>query len=195
MKSASCGFIHYIQCVKTLPFYSSQYVHINNSKKGSGLFDYLGHARFEYLNALDSAFELQGSKVTLTVRDIMQKVKLTFPALCTLTGCASGVAKTTSADDIISLPTAFHFAGASSVVSTLWPVEKDDGAAFSLYFYKELCRVAAKTDAGGFIDVAKVFQTAVCQLHNSFKDSERTPYRWAGFFLQGLWLLPVKVVR
>ena len=106
-------------------------------RRNCAILNYQGHGEFRAKNPLESRLKL-GPKRLITVRDILQYLSLEFPALCTLFACESGLTTIPSSDDVMSLPTALHYAGASAVVSTLWAVDDVDGAAFGRRFYREL---------------------------------------------------------
>ncbi|KAF2151626.1 hypothetical protein K461DRAFT_279107, partial [Myriangium duriaei CBS 260.36] len=52
-----------------------------------------------------------------------------------IVGCGSGMSTVTYMDDVFGLPLSLFHARAQAVVSTLWPLDDDDGAAFSQAFY------------------------------------------------------------
>ena len=177
--------------------------------QGCNVFDFQGHAEFEMMDALGTFLQLGGKRSSdrLTVQDILQSVKLASPALCTLLACGSGKTTITTTDDVLSLPTAFHYAGASNVVSTLWPIDEADGARFGLRFYKELLAAslqsakssprtqitddAQKQRPHNFANLAKVMQVTMVAMYSETADEEKKlPYHWAGFFMQGDWLFP-----
>ena len=58
--------------------------------------------------------------------------------LVVLSACESGVGERVLGEGVFGLPRAFHIAGASDVVATLWPVSDADAVAFMEKFYSYL---------------------------------------------------------
>lgn len=114
------------------------------------------------------------------------------PCLVTLMGCKSGRVEITSSDDLLGLSTAFHFAGASAIVSTLWSIEDEDGANFATEFYRHLRKQEA--DAEDNVDLAAATQAAVQKLRYDKDRKERPPYHWAAFVLNGYWRFPKALI-
>ncbi|KAL8658841.1 MAG: hypothetical protein Q9202_007406 [Teloschistes flavicans] len=136
-------------------------------------------------------------------------------ALVTLIGCNSGAAQVSKGDDLNGLVTAFLLAGAGSVVSTLWPIDREDGLAFGERFYGELERqerellrraeeAEGQRETGEVeieLDLARAMQVGIEALrwekivddeeNEGMREQrvERTPYHWAGFVLNGYWKL------
>lgn len=63
-------------------------------------------------------------------------------------GCGSGVTAISSTEDVLGRPTALFYARAGAVVSTLWPIQDEDGAAFSTEFYGALKEQQVLNDSG-----------------------------------------------
>ena len=92
---------------------------------------------------------------------------------------------------------AFLFAGATSVVSTMWAIASEDGRQFSERFYRDLISSSkAKTEEGtrkkGIVNVAEAIRrTVVAMIDGEELESDGltrdSPYHWAGFFVQGAW--------
>lgn len=130
--------------------------------------------------------------------------------------CSGGVTDIKVGDEPTGLVPALLYSGASSTVSTLWPIEDRDGARFARAFvcaYVEARRESMGTneqtcsgaerideetsgDSRGtgdlsspthWINLAKVFQTAVLELG---PDLTEPMLSWAGFVLHGFWLNP-----
>ncbi len=58
--------------------------------------------------------------------------------LVVLSACESGVGERVVGEGVFGLQRAFHVAGASHVVATLWPVSDDDAVHFMEAFYRAL---------------------------------------------------------
>ena len=172
--------------------------------QGCEIFNFQGHAKFAPANPLNSVLKL-GEGIYLTVQEILREVKLGFPALCTLFACASGKAGITSTDDILSLPTALHYAGASSILSTLWPVDEEDGAKFAMRFYQEMLTASKRIvsfvqstelipdsrqhESSKLVNLARIMQSTITSIYDEATDEEsKLPYHWAAFTINGFWL-------
>ncbi|KIM78911.1 hypothetical protein PILCRDRAFT_579510 [Piloderma croceum F 1598] len=137
------------------------------------------------------------SEATSVAVDAIFDLHLTKPALVTLIGCSSNHAPINQTDDLRSIPSAFHYAGASSVVSTLWPIRDTDGAKFSQAFYTSLgCQMkdmesSRERSSIGLqkrtLDLAKAIQEAVSVMMMDDEGIEREAYHWAGYVLNGVW--------
>ena len=87
------------------------------------------------------------------------------------------------------VPALLH-AGASSTLSTLWPIKDDVGADFSKAFYGSLesGRKAALYTQGegrGWVDLAKAFQDAVIERDEA--ECEAKTLHWTAFVMHGFW--------
>jgi CHAT domain-containing protein len=97
-------------------------------------------------------------------------------SLAVLSACDTALGPRSAGDDIIGLPRAFLYAGAPSVVTTLWPIDDAATAFFMETFYRRLQAGAAKAEA---------LQAA--QGETLKQESWREPYFWAAFTLTGDW--------
>lgn len=182
---------------------------VTSAIEKSTLFHYHGHVQFNRLSALDSAMILNEAAYrtalkarkppnaeSLTARQLFS-TRLADGSLATIIGCGSGVTSVTATDDVLGFPTALLYAGASSIVSTLWPVDDEDGAEFATHFYWSLLSQKAenvRNPTGGDpatglrkrLNVAKALQSAVKTLRSGLERSS-APYYWAAFTLNGLW--------
>ena len=95
--------------------------------------------------------------------------------LVVLSACSTGLGKEIKGEGLVGLTRGFMYAGASSVVASLWKVDDDATAELMRHFYyamftKGLTPVAALRDA---------------QLKMSQDKRWNSPYYWAGFVIQG----------
>ncbi|HEX6732028.1 MAG TPA: CHAT domain-containing tetratricopeptide repeat protein, partial [Pyrinomonadaceae bacterium] len=101
---------------------------------------------------------------------------LQLPAdLVVLSACSTGLGKDVKGEGLIGLTRGFMYAGASSVVASLWKVDDEATAELMKHFYeamfgKGLTPAAALRDA---------------QLIMSRDQRWQSPYFWAGFVIQG----------
>ena len=138
-----------------------------------------------------------GEKGKLTANEVFD-IPLQPGALAMLIACESGKAQISDTDEHLGLNTAFYHAGAASVISTLWKIEKEDGNTFVRAFFKYLkeARTAEPESRSGVpsIDLAVVMQKTICELLERVgENGVRMPgYRWAGITLNGFWRLPMR---
>ncbi|KAL8912475.1 MAG: hypothetical protein Q9172_007494, partial [Xanthocarpia lactea] len=93
------------------------------------LLHYHGHVTFQEGDPKDHGLELDDRRFSL--RDVFDlELTSTYQHNAgyhvTLLGCGSGMSKTTLSNDVLGLVSAFLYAGASSVVSALWPFDDRD---------------------------------------------------------------------
>jgi CHAT domain-containing protein/Tfp pilus assembly protein PilF len=106
--------------------------------------------------------------------EIFEQVRLDAD-LVTLSACSTGLGQELNGEGLIGLTRAFQYAGARSVLASLWSVDDYRTMQLMERFYAEL-------HAGASKDVA--LRTAQLQLlHSGAKD----PYYWAAFSLVGDW--------
>jgi len=111
----------------------------------------------------------------LVLQDIYD---LDLPAdLVVLSACQTGLGKQINGEGMIGLTRGFMYAGASSVVSTLWKVDDFATAKLMGHFYRAMER--------GRMTPAQALRQAQLALWKEGRWS--APYYWAGFTLQGEW--------
>ena len=111
----------------------------------------------------------------LTANEIFD-LRLKRPSLVTIMGCSSGRAKISNCDNLLGPVTAFHYAGASSVVSALWPISSSDGLAFSRVFYSRLMAEMSSSTGSRTVNLALSMQAAVLALRKPDGTKSRPPY-------------------
>ncbi|GAM91351.1 hypothetical protein ANO11243_094000 [Dothideomycetidae sp. 11243] len=184
--------------------------------KDASLLHYHGHVEYNPGSALDSIMILNRTALNdpwkpleqgyqaLSARDLF-KIKMHEPAMAVIIGCGSGMSNVTTMDDVIGFPTALFYAGASAVVSTMWPLDDQDGADFATRFYAALTDLRSGSRPTGredglhwlsdTVDVARAMQTAVLNMYNDAARVDRAaPYHWAPFTLNGFWMVPGYVI-
>lgn len=97
--------------------------------------------------------------------------------LVTLGACNTGVGQQMSGEGLVGLTRAFLFAGAKSVLVTLWPVEDEGTATFMEAFYSNLLTKGMKPSSA----------LTAAQQKMRREPRWQDPYYWAGFALQGDW--------
>ncbi|HEY4690880.1 MAG TPA: CHAT domain-containing protein [Anaerolineae bacterium] len=108
---------------------------------------------------------------SLTYADILN-LKLQAQ-LVVLSSCEGVLGQRYAGDEIVSLAQAFFFAGAHTVVASLWPVEDASTADFMHRFYSHL-------DTGA--SVSRSLRSAQCEM----AAMGHSPYQWAPFVAVGL---------
>lgn len=103
----------------------------------------------------------------LFVNDIYN---LNLPAeMVVLSACETGIGDLQNGEGIISLARAFSYAGAQSIITTLWKVNDQRTGQLMEYFYEELAKGVRK-------------EVALYQAKNRLRaDFAEHPYYWAGF--------------
>ena len=92
--------------------------------------------------------------------------------LVTLSGCATGMNVITSGDELLGLIRGLLYAGAHSLLLTLWDVHDQSTADFMASFYRRLQATGSKASA---------LQGAMIELRDRYPH----PYHWAPFVLLG----------
>lgn len=132
-----------------------------------------GHARHDRADPLASRLELADG--WMTARDVFD-LRGVRAELVVLAACESAANVVRTGDEPLGLIPAFLFAGAQSVLATLWPVHASSAAAAMRHFYDAL-------DAGA--DRAQALRRAVLSVRADPRWS--APYHWAPFVLHGAW--------
>ncbi len=188
---------------------------LKNTSEGFDLVHFACHGSFRFDQPLQSGIELASENGDADDADTMNASNLTaeeifglsIPAdIVTVSSCESGVNVNRPGDELIGLTRAFIYAGAASVIVSLWQVADVSTRFLMERFYQELKRGTKKVEA---------LQQAQVYVMNMTKDSpakaipaaprgrapsssdliitETTiedfshPYFWAPFILVGDW--------
>ena len=92
--------------------------------------------------------------------------------LVTLSACETGMGKVLSGDDVVGLTRGFLYAGANSIVASLWPVSDDETKYLMTSFYGNLKRMPKAQ--------------ALRQAQLDTKKRYPHPFYWSAFQLTGL---------
>ena len=92
--------------------------------------------------------------------------------LVTLSGCQSGMSEVSRSDDLLGLMRGFLYAGARSLLLSLWSVDDESTAALMVNFYDEWRKGASKS-------------TALRKAMLSVRKIHPHPFYWAPFVLVG----------
>ncbi len=98
-------------------------------------------------------------------------------SLVTLSACETGAGKFAGGEGVLSLARAFAYAGAQSMVASLWSVNDRATAALFSAFYQNLQQGNSKSEA--------LRQAKLACLSAEESDARKAPYYWAAFTLSG----------
>jgi CHAT domain-containing protein/tetratricopeptide (TPR) repeat protein len=126
------------------------------------------HAVFRQDNPMFSSFKLADGWVTAF--DLFSMACQTN--LVTLSGCQSGVSEVSGADDLLGLMRGFFYAGARSLLVSLWNVNDKSTSALMSNFYRNWREGTPKSIA---------FRSAMLTIRNEYPN----PFYWAPFLLVG----------
>ena len=126
------------------------------------------HATFRQDNPMFSNFKLVDGYVTAL--DLFSMNCQTN--LVTLSGCKSGLGQVGASDDLLGLMRGFFYAGARSLLLSLWNVNDESTMTLMKNFYKEWRGGSNKAAA-----LQKAMQTV--------RDDHPNPFYWAPFLLVG----------
>lgn len=130
------------------------------------------HGIFNTKKPLDSALLLAKDEANdgkLTVGELYS-LKINAD-LVTLSACETGLGQINSGDDVVGLTRGFLYAGASSVVASLWQVDDEATSQLMIKFYTELGQKPK-------IEALRLAQLEV-------KKKYPHPYFWSAFYLTG----------
>ena len=91
--------------------------------------------------------------------------------LVTLSACETGLGRITDGGEVIGITRGFHYAGASTVVASLWQVADEATATLMERFYANLARMNKR-------DALRAAQRELAR-------RSPQPYYWASFYLSG----------
>jgi CHAT domain-containing protein len=126
------------------------------------------HAVFRQDNPMFSCFKLADG--WLTAFDLFSMACRTN--LVALSGCQSGMSEVTGGDDLLGLMRGFLYAGARSLLLSLWNVNDESTTALMSRFYSEWQKGSAKSAA---------LRQAMLAVRKDYPN----PFHWAPFLLVG----------
>jgi CHAT domain-containing protein len=139
-----------------------------------GVIHIAAHGEFNVQDPLKSALLLVGDDQYDGNLETFEIYSLTMnPRLVVLSACESGIGEIENGDEVQSLNRAFLYAGAGSVVASLWNVNDLVTAVLMEQFYKNL----------EIMDKAQALRMA--QLKVQQISDYSSPYYWAAFYLIG----------
>lgn len=126
------------------------------------------HANFRQDNPMFSSFKLADGYVTAL--DLFSMSCRTN--LVTLSGCQSGLAEVSGSDDLLGLMRGFLYAGAQSLLLSLWSVNDESTATFMTEFYRVWAAGSPR---------ARALQGAIRAVRSIYPH----PFYWAPFIVVG----------
>ena len=179
-------------------------------KNVAGQFGYVHlatHGRFESDSPMNSGLYLVKDSENDGILTVGEIYSLRLNAdLVTLSACETGLGKINNGDDMVGLSRGFLYAGARSIVGSLWSVEDSSTAALMASFYKNLKTMSkvealrqaqlqlirgevrsdllARRGIGGVGKLGEVPQSKPAT-QETLSVSTSHPYFWAPFILVG----------
>ncbi|HEY0765082.1 MAG TPA: CHAT domain-containing protein [Pyrinomonadaceae bacterium] len=132
-----------------------------------------------FLSMVDTTGRSQNGFITM--QDVY---RLHAPVdLVVLSACRTGLGKDVRGEGLIGLTRGFMYAGASSVVASLWKVDDEATAELMKHFYANMLQKGMRP--------AEALRTA----QNALRESPqwKSPHFWAGFILQGEFKEPIRL--
>lgn len=138
----------------------------------------------------DSASIIESTETPLaarvTVADIFT-MNLEEKPHITIIACESGYQEMTAGEEPLGLISAMLYAGATSVLGSLWPIPSWVGRSFTEKFYSSLKEQQDRSDSTGendaILNIAAAVRDAVQEIRRS--PNTKQPYFWAPFVLHG----------
>ena len=148
------------------------------------------HGHFDEFYPLSSGLVLRAgtddgeppasANAVLSARQIMQ-MRLRTELIC-LSACETAMSEVGEGDELLGLVRAFLYAGAPSVVASLWKVDVESTRDLMVTFYRHLRE--SYLDSGS-IDKPEALRQA--QLRVMEREGARSSFHWAPFILVGDW--------
>jgi CHAT domain-containing protein len=136
------------------------------------------------LSAPAAGFE-QGEDGLLQTWEIFERLR-TDAELVTLSACETGLGKDVEGEGLIGLTRAFLYAGAHSVLASLWSVQDPSTAELMTRFYQQLAAGKSKDEALRLaqIDLMQLKGNGPNNLEGGISTFSNA-FHWAGFVLYG----------
>ena len=145
---------------------------LKNKASSYDILHFATHATFDNDDPFNSSLLLASDGSNdgkLTVEEIYQlQLK---PSLVVLSACETGLGKYSAGDEIIGFYRAFMYAGAKSIIATLWPIS-DEATSFLI---NEFYQALKKNSLGESLRMAQL----------KTKEKYPNPVNWGGFVLVG----------
>ena len=127
------------------------------------------HAQLSGVSPLFAEFQLKNAP--LTIHDIYG-LELKRAALAVLSACNTQIGQLSRGDDMIAMNRAFIYAGAPSVIASLWSVDDKATSELMVAFHQRFARGESPA-------------SALSAAQRDIRKEYPQPYYWAGFVLTG----------
>ncbi len=97
--------------------------------------------------------------------------------MVTLSACQTGIGKLKKGQGMLSLSKGFYYAGAKSLVNTLWKINDKSTVKLMEYFYEGLSKGYSKSEA--------LRKAKLKYLETTDDELLKHPYYWAAFVVSG----------
>jgi len=174
------------------------------------------HGSFQYANPLDSKLILAGGdkddKKNLTLKEIFANLKIPNADAVVLSACETGMVQLERGDEYVGIASGFMYAGANSVISSLWAVDDFSTSLLMQKFYdnilnKKMGKAEALKESQQYVrkienkDILPLLAQlkeksgtltfkALHRRYEKLKGDERPfehPYYWGAFVCTGIW--------
>jgi CHAT domain-containing protein len=108
-----------------------------------------------------------------------------FADLVVLSACRTGLGRNVQGEGVVGLTSGFMYAGAKSVIASLWKVDDDATAELMSHFYTAMLKDG--------LSPAAALKTAKREMWK--QERWRAPFYWAAFTLQGEYTADLRVAR
>jgi CHAT domain-containing protein/Tfp pilus assembly protein PilF len=164
--------------------------------QGVRILHFATHARLDNLFPLNSALVLtmpeglppDRDNGLLQVWEIFEKMRLDAD-LVVLSACDSALGEEEGGEGLVGLTRAFQYAGARSVMASLWSVQDQATSELMIRFYKHLRAGLTKDEALRQAQI-ELIRTPIEVVNEKGEKSlfdASAPYFWAGFQVYGDW--------
>ncbi|MDD5248141.1 MAG: CHAT domain-containing protein [Rhodocyclaceae bacterium] len=147
----------------------------SNFRKAEGAFvriHFATHGEFNAEQPLASGLHLAGDTGGDSMLTVGELYAMNLNAdLVTLSACQTGLGKVASGDDVVGLTRGFLYAGARSIVASLWSVDDKATAQLMEAFYRNLATMSK--------------EEALRQAQQATRNAFPQPFFWAAFQLTG----------
>jgi len=131
------------------------------------------HGTFIAESPLSSSLLMAGDGENDGKLTVGELYDMSLPAdLVTLSACETALGKVANGDDVIGFTRGFLYAGASSIVSSLWKVDDQATSILMQEFYRNLKQA----------DKRSALRSAQLKIKNTYNSH---PYFWAAFQMTG----------
>jgi CHAT domain-containing protein len=155
---------------------------VKASSRNASLIHFAVHGLLDERSPLNSGLILSPSKETgvdrnnglLQAWEVMEEIPLNAD-LVTLSACDTALGREIGGEGLIGLTRAFQYAGARSVIGTLWGISDRSTSGLMMALYEALREGKSKDEALREAQIAQI------------RSGKPQPFYWAGFQLFGDW--------